>query len=69
MPYGPAADKVTVVRIMKGAGERALWIPLVVLVAYTFGPVVWPPLFTAALGRLTRIALERAFAPQPRRFA
>lgn len=23
------------------------------------GPVVWPPLFTAALGWLTRIALER----------
>lgn len=38
-----------------------VWIPLVVLVAYTFGPVVWPPLFTAALGWLTRIALERAF--------
>ncbi|MEU6430795.1 hypothetical protein ABZ860_33275 [Microbispora sp. NPDC046973] len=37
-----------------------VWIPLVVLVAYTFGPIVWPPLFTAALGWLTRIALERA---------
>ncbi|MBE3010303.1 DUF4260 family protein [Microbispora sp. NEAU-D428] len=37
-----------------------VWIPLVVLVAYSFGPIVWPPLFTAALGWLTRIALERA---------
>ncbi|TQS20764.1 DUF4260 domain-containing protein [Microbispora hainanensis] len=36
-----------------------VWIPLVVLVAYSFGPIVWPPLFTAALGWLTRIALER----------
>ncbi|MFC4531205.1 DUF4260 family protein [Sphaerisporangium dianthi] len=37
-----------------------VWIPLVVAVAYSFGPIVWPPLFTAALGWLTRIALERA---------
>ncbi|MFF4778365.1 hypothetical protein ACFY05_36630 [Microtetraspora fusca] len=37
-----------------------VWIPLVVLVAYTVGPIAWPPLFTAALGWLTRIALERA---------
>ncbi|MER5500271.1 MULTISPECIES: DUF4260 domain-containing protein [unclassified Streptomyces] len=35
------------------------WIPLVVLVRYTVGPIVWPPLFTAGLGRLTRIALDR----------
>ncbi|GIH67380.1 hypothetical protein Msi02_81970 [Microbispora siamensis] len=37
-----------------------VWIPLVVLVAYSFGPIVWPPLFPAALGWLTRIALDRA---------
>ncbi|MDP4504389.1 hypothetical protein [Nonomuraea turcica] len=36
-----------------------VWIPLVVLVCYTFGPIVWPPLFTAGLGWLTRIALAR----------
>jgi hypothetical protein len=36
-----------------------IWIPLVVLVAYTFGPILWPPLFTAGLGWLTRIALDR----------
>lgn len=36
-----------------------VWIPLVVLVVYSFGPIVWPPLFTAGLGWLTRIALER----------
>ncbi|MGI5291919.1 hypothetical protein ACQEVF_52605 [Nonomuraea polychroma] len=36
-----------------------VWIPLVVLVGYTFGPIVWPPLFTAGLGWLTRIALDR----------
>lgn len=35
------------------------WIPLVVLVGYTFGPIVWPPLFTAGLGWLTRIAFDR----------
>ncbi|MEO3796992.1 hypothetical protein ABGB14_42905 [Nonomuraea sp. B10E15] len=36
-----------------------VWIPLAVLVGYTFGPVVWPPLFTAGLGWLTRVALDR----------
>ncbi|MGC5401487.1 hypothetical protein ACPXCP_37840 [Streptomyces sp. DT20] len=35
------------------------WIPLVVLAGYSVGPVVWPPLFTAGLGRLTRIAYAR----------
>ncbi|MFJ8013838.1 DUF4260 domain-containing protein [Streptomyces sp. NPDC096339] len=35
------------------------WIPLVVLVGYTVGPIVWPPLFTAGLGWLTRIAFDR----------
>jgi hypothetical protein len=38
-----------------------VWIPLAVLVGYTFGPIVWPPLFTAGLGWLTRIAVERTF--------
>ncbi|MFD1539740.1 hypothetical protein [Nonomuraea guangzhouensis] len=38
-----------------------VWIPLAVVVGYSFGPIVWPPLFTAGLGWLTRIAVERAF--------
>ncbi|WP_433440583.1 hypothetical protein [Nonomuraea sp. CA-141351] len=37
-----------------------VWIPLAVLIGYTFGPIVWPPLFTAGLGWLTRIAFDRA---------
>ncbi|MFM9699487.1 DUF4260 domain-containing protein [Streptomyces europaeiscabiei] len=36
-----------------------VWVPLVVLVGYTVGPIVWPPLFTAGLGWLTRIAFDR----------
>ncbi|TDD00227.1 DUF4260 domain-containing protein [Nonomuraea deserti] len=36
-----------------------VWIPLAVLVGYTFGPIVWPPLFTAGLGWLARVALDR----------
>ncbi|WP_217179369.1 DUF4260 family protein [Streptomyces sp. AC495_CC817] len=36
-----------------------VWIPLVVLVGYSLGPVAWPPLFTAGLGWLTRIAIDR----------
>ena len=43
-----------------------VWIPLVVLIAYTFGPIVWPPLFTAALGWLTRITVNRVFRPMQR---
>ncbi|GAB7182962.1 hypothetical protein ATKI12_2793 [Kitasatospora sp. Ki12] len=35
------------------------WIPLVILVGYSVGPIVWPPLFTAGLGWLTRIAFDR----------
>uniref|UniRef100_A0AAU2VN56 DUF4260 domain-containing protein n=1 Tax=Streptomyces sp. NBC_00008 TaxID=2903610 RepID=A0AAU2VN56_9ACTN len=35
------------------------WVPLVVLVGYSVGPVVWPPLFTAGLGWLTRVAYGR----------
>jgi hypothetical protein len=38
-----------------------VWIPLVVLIGYALGPIVWPALFTAGLGWLTRIALERSF--------
>ncbi|MEV5831344.1 hypothetical protein AB0L25_37840 [Spirillospora sp. NPDC052242] len=38
-----------------------VWIPLAVLVGYTFGPIVWPPLFTAGLGWLARIAVQRTF--------
>jgi hypothetical protein len=37
-----------------------VWIPLVMVIGYSLGPVVWPPLFTAGLGWLTRIAVERA---------
>jgi len=36
-----------------------VWIPLAVVVGYSLGPVVWPPLFTAGLGWLTRIAIDR----------
>jgi hypothetical protein len=36
-----------------------VWVPLLVLVGYTVGPIVWPPLFTAGLGWLTRIAFDR----------
>jgi uncharacterized protein DUF4260 len=36
------------------------WVPLLILVAYSLGPIVWPPLFTAGLGWLTHIALDRA---------
>jgi hypothetical protein len=36
------------------------WIPLAVLIGYTFGPIFWPPLFTAGLGWLTRLAFDRA---------
>lgn len=42
-----------------------VWIPLVVLIGYSFGPIVWPPIFTAALGWFTRIAVNRAFARAP----
>jgi hypothetical protein len=42
-----------------------VWIPLLVLVGYTFGPIVWPPLFTAGLGWLTRIALDRTLGRGP----
>jgi hypothetical protein len=52
-------------RLLYQAVHR-VWIPLVVLVAYTFGPIVWPPLFTAALGWLTRIAVNRVFSPTSR---
>ncbi|MEV4566204.1 DUF4260 family protein [Nonomuraea sp. NPDC049419] len=42
-----------------------VWIPLVVVIGYSFGPVVWPPLFTAGLGWLTRIALDRTLGRGP----
>ncbi len=53
-PPGPAHQVV-----------HRVWIPLGVLVGYTFGPIVWPPLFTAGLGWLTRIAVERALGRGP----
>ncbi|GAA1640177.1 hypothetical protein GCM10009733_041620 [Nonomuraea maheshkhaliensis] len=42
-----------------------VWIPLAVLIAYSFGPIVWPPLFTAGLGWLTRISLDRTLGRGP----
>jgi hypothetical protein len=36
------------------------WVPLIILATYTFSPIVWPPMFTAGLGWLTHIALDRA---------
>ncbi|MFC5664949.1 DUF4260 domain-containing protein [Kitasatospora misakiensis] len=41
------------------------WVPLVILVGYSVGPVVWPPLFTAGLGWLTRIAFDRTRGRRP----
>ncbi|MGN9786052.1 hypothetical protein ACTMTF_31810 [Nonomuraea sp. ZG12] len=38
-----------------------VWIPLAILVGYSFGPIIWPPLFTAGLGWLTRIAVEQTW--------
>ncbi|MGW6457308.1 hypothetical protein ACWF94_15545 [Streptomyces sp. NPDC055078] len=53
-----------VARAARGRGKAAAyafngWLPLAVLVFYTFGPVVWPPLFTAALAWLLRIVAGR----------
>lgn len=36
------------------------WLPLAVLVTYSVTPIVWPPMFTAGLGWLTRIVIDRA---------
>lgn len=48
-----------------------VWIPWAILIGYSFGPIFWPPLFTAGLGWLTRIAVDRTFgrglASEPRR--
>ncbi|WTW99812.1 hypothetical protein OG216_43540 [Streptomycetaceae bacterium NBC_01309] len=35
------------------------WLPTAILVGYSVGPVVWPPLFTAGLGWLTRLAITQ----------
>ncbi|MFI6284313.1 hypothetical protein ACIBCM_06055 [Streptomyces sp. NPDC051018] len=35
------------------------WIPLAVMVFYAFGPIIWPPLFTAALAWETRIVIAQ----------
>lgn len=35
------------------------WIPVLILVGYSFGPIVWPPLFTAGLGWATRLVIGR----------
>ncbi|GAA4619882.1 DUF4260 family protein [Actinoallomurus vinaceus] len=37
------------------------WVPFALVVAYSFGPVNWPPLFAAGLGWLAHIAYDRAF--------
>ncbi|MFC4005843.1 hypothetical protein ACFOY2_01320 [Nonomuraea purpurea] len=42
-----------------------VWIPLAVLVVYSFGVYPWPPLFTAGLGWLTRIGVERTLGRRP----
>lgn len=39
---------------------RAWYIPLVVLVGYSFGPLDFPPLFTAGLGWMTLIVVLKA---------
>ncbi|MFF0445352.1 hypothetical protein ACFYT4_02845 [Streptomyces sp. NPDC004609] len=43
------------------AGRIALngWIPLAVMVFYAFGPLIWPPLFTAALAWETRVVIAQ----------
>lgn len=41
---------------------HSVWIPLVVLIVYSFGLIAWPPVLTAALGWLTRIAVNGAIA-------
>ncbi|MFI9847361.1 hypothetical protein ACIHFD_60830 [Nonomuraea sp. NPDC051941] len=35
------------------------WIPVVILVGYSFSPIGWPPLFTAGLGWATRLVVGR----------
>lgn len=65
----PDAARLAGVRppgVLHQAVHRA-WIPLTVLVVYSFGPLVWPPLFTAGLGWLTRIAIERTTGRGPSR--
>ncbi|GAA5051054.1 hypothetical protein HNP84_006536 [Thermocatellispora tengchongensis] len=42
-----------------GAVHR-VWIPLVIVIGYSLGPIVFPPIFTAGLAWLARIALDRA---------
>ncbi|MDH6449706.1 MULTISPECIES: DUF4260 family protein [unclassified Streptomyces] len=36
-------------------------VPLALMVAYTFGPVAWPPAFAALCGWLAHISYDRAF--------
>ncbi|MEV0150752.1 MULTISPECIES: hypothetical protein [unclassified Nonomuraea] len=50
--------------LLYGAVHR-VWIPLAIVVGYSVGPLVWPPLFTAGLGWLTRLAVERALGRRP----
>jgi hypothetical protein len=33
---------------------------VLILVGYSVGPIVWPPLFTAGLGWATRLVIGRA---------
>ncbi|WP_229069946.1 hypothetical protein [Actinoplanes sp. DH11] len=45
---------------------RIAWVPLCLLVLYTFGTFVFPPFFTAGLGWLTGIATYRVVrGPEP----
>ena len=41
---------------------HSVWIPIVAVIVYSFGLIAWPPVLTAALGWLTRIAVNGAIA-------
>ncbi|MEU8240773.1 hypothetical protein [Actinoplanes missouriensis] len=46
---------------------RLTWIPLVLVVLYTFGPFFWPPFFVAGLAWLTGIAAYHVVRGTPNR--
>ncbi|MET7999960.1 hypothetical protein [Nonomuraea glycinis] len=57
-------DIARVIRLRKTtwvyAGVHAPWVPLVFVVLTSLNPLFWAPLFTAALGWLTRTLLLKA---------
>jgi hypothetical protein len=61
----PALTRVVRVPGVLHQAVNRVWIPLAVLIGYSIGPVVWPPLFTAGLGWLTGIAVDRALGRSP----